>query len=246
MATYVFVLAVALVAGLLSGVVGTGSSLLLLPVLVQTFGPKAAVPIMALAAILGNLARVGVWWRQVDWRAAAAYALPGMPAAALGAHTLLGLRPQVIDLYLGLFFLAMIPLRRYLAHVQWRLSLPQLGASGGAVGFLTGLVLSTGPISIPIFLACGLGGGTLLGTEAASAVLLYVGKVGTFAAQDALPLATICQGLLVGTGIMVGTAGSKRLVLRLPTVAFHGLVDGMLVLAGVALLRSAWAVAANS
>jgi uncharacterized membrane protein YfcA len=238
MASYGWVLLLAVAAGVLSGVVGTGSSLLLLPVLVQSYGPKAAVPIMATAAIVGNLARAAVWWRQVDWRAAGSYALAGVPAAALGAHTLLGLRARVIDLYLGLFFLAMIPARRYLARAQWRLSLPQLGLCGAGIGFLTGLVLSTGPVSVPAFLAYGLGGGALLGTEAASAVLLYVGKAGTFAAQGALPWPILLQGLLVGAGIMAGTACSKTLVLKLPPAVMRGLIDLMLFLSGAALLAS--------
>ncbi len=234
------VLAVAFAAGVLSGVVGTGSSLLLLPVLVHAFGPKAAVPVMALAAIVGNLARAGVWWRRVDWRAAGAYALAGVPGAALGAHTLLALPDGVIDAGLGLFFLSMIPLRRRLAGAHWRLSLAQLGACGGAIGFLTGLVLSTGPLSVPVFLAYGLDGGALLGTEAASALLLYAGKTGTFAAQGALPAPILLQGGLVGAGILLGTACGKPFVQQLAPAAFRGLVDLMLLASGAALLRAAW------
>jgi len=33
------------------------------------FGPKEAVPIMAVAAVMGNLARILAWWREIDWRA---------------------------------------------------------------------------------------------------------------------------------------------------------------------------------
>ena len=36
-----------------------------------------------------------VWWRDVDWRACAAYSATGIPAAALGARTLLALPPRV-------------------------------------------------------------------------------------------------------------------------------------------------------
>ena len=82
---YVFVLMTAVIAGAISGVIGTGSSLLLLPLLVQAFGPLEAMPIMAIAAVLGNVSRVVVWWKRVDWRAAGAYAVTGVPAAALGA-----------------------------------------------------------------------------------------------------------------------------------------------------------------
>ncbi|MDZ4367298.1 MAG: sulfite exporter TauE/SafE family protein, partial [Afipia sp.] len=84
---YAFILIVGFAAGIISGIVGTGSSIMLLPVLAYAFGPKQAVPIMAIAAIMANLSRIIAWWREVDWRAVAAYAIPGVPAAALGART---------------------------------------------------------------------------------------------------------------------------------------------------------------
>jgi uncharacterized membrane protein YagU involved in acid resistance len=43
---FLFVLAVGLLAGTISGIVGTGSSIMLMPVLVYQYGPKQAVPIM--------------------------------------------------------------------------------------------------------------------------------------------------------------------------------------------------------
>ena len=44
-----FILAVGLVAGIVSGIIGTGSSIMLVPVLAYVYGPKEAVPIMAVA-----------------------------------------------------------------------------------------------------------------------------------------------------------------------------------------------------
>ena len=67
--SYLFVLIVGLIAGVLGGVIGTGTSIMLLPVLVYQFGPKQAVPIMAIAAIMANLSRIIAWWRDIDWRA---------------------------------------------------------------------------------------------------------------------------------------------------------------------------------
>jgi sulfite exporter TauE/SafE len=66
---YLLVLAAGLVAGTISGIVGTGSSIILVPILVIAFGPKQAVPTMAIAALMANLARILAWWREVDWRA---------------------------------------------------------------------------------------------------------------------------------------------------------------------------------
>ena len=40
---FLFVLSVGLIAGTISGIVGTGSSIMLMPVLVYAYGPKEAV-----------------------------------------------------------------------------------------------------------------------------------------------------------------------------------------------------------
>ena len=83
--------------------------LLLMPVLVHEYGPKQAVPIMAVAAVMANLSRILAWWRQVDWRACAAYSLTGIPAAALGARTLLVLPSHTVDVAIGLFLTLLAP-----------------------------------------------------------------------------------------------------------------------------------------
>ena len=84
---FLFILTVGLLAGTISGIVGTGSSIMLMPVLIYQYGPKEAVPIMAVAAVMANLSRILAWWREVDWRACLAYSATGIPAAALGART---------------------------------------------------------------------------------------------------------------------------------------------------------------
>ena len=101
-------LLLALGAGVLSGVVGTGSSLIMLPVLVTLYGPRIAVPVMAIASLFGNIGRVIAWWHEIRWRPVLAYSLAGVPAAVLGAHTLLTISPATVDVFLAAFFLAMI------------------------------------------------------------------------------------------------------------------------------------------
>ena len=58
MTSYLFVLVVGLAAGALSGTIGTGASIMLLPVLVLQFGPKEAIPIMAIAGLMSILGKV--------------------------------------------------------------------------------------------------------------------------------------------------------------------------------------------
>ena len=87
----------------------------------------------AVAALLANASRAAVWWREVDWRAFAAYSGAGVPAAALGASTLLTIPQRWIEIAMGLFFLAVIPARRWLAKRNLRINLWQLALAGAVV-----------------------------------------------------------------------------------------------------------------
>lgn len=241
MATYALVLLVGLAAGVVSGVIGTGSSIILLPILVFEYGPKEAVPIMAVAALMSNTARLAAWWRDVDWRAFAAYSLPGIPAAALGARTLLVLPAHIVDIALGLFFLAMIPLRHWHAQRGFHIRLWQLAVAGALIGFLTGIVLSTGPLSVPAFTSYGLEKGAFLSTEAASSLALYIAKVITFRQLGALPAPTILRGLIIGSSLMIGAFASKAIVRRMSIHTFRYLIDALLLFSGLSLLWAAFA-----
>ncbi|WP_116077060.1 sulfite exporter TauE/SafE family protein [Asanoa ferruginea] len=234
-----FLFALALFAGVLGGVVGTGSSMVLLPALVLCYGPRVAVPVMAVAAVMGNVGRVVAWWSRIAWAPVVAYSLPGIPAAVLGAHTLLTIPPRVVDGCLAAFFVATIPLRRFAGRRQWRMRLWHLAVAGAGVGFLTGMVLSTGPLSVPVFTGYGLTGGAFLGSEAASALLLYASKLATF--QDAGVLGTdvLSRGAVIGAAVMAGSFLARRILRDVTTRRYEALIDAVLVIAAVGLAISA-------
>lgn len=236
MTGYIFVLSVGLAAGALSAIVGTGASIILLPVLILQFGPQQAVPIMAVAAVMGNIGKSLAWWRDIDWRAFAAYSVTGVPGAALGARTLLVLPASIVEIGLGLFFLGLIPIRRWMRVRDVQMPLWQLAASGAVIGFLTGIVLSTGPLSIPAFGAVGLSKGALLSTEAVASLTLMISKAATFQLLGALPWPQIVQGLIVGASMIVGSFAAKRIVDRMNVKTFESMLDVMLVIAGITMV----------
>src|SRR5260221_9772336 len=239
MLTYLLVLAVGYLAGVVSGIVGTGATIILLPVLVFAFGPREAVPIMAVVALMSNFAKITSWWKEIDWRACAAYAVGGIPAAALGARTLLILPEKVVDVALGLFFLAMIPGRRWLAARNLIIRPSLLVLAGAVIGFLTGIVVSTGPLSVPGFTAYGLVKGAFIATEAASSLALYISKAITFRSFGALPLDIVIKGLISGSSVMAGTYTARLIVERLSVAVFQRLLDGVMAISGLALIWAA-------
>lgn len=239
MMAYALVLAVGTIAGLVSGIVGTGATIILLPVLVIAFGPQSAIPIMAIVALMSNFAKITSWWRDIDWRATVAYALGGIPGAALGARTMLSLPPRLVDVALGSFFLVMIPGRRWLAARSYRIGPWMLVPAGLAIGFLTGIVVSTGPITVPLFSAYGLVKGAFIATEAAASLAVYISKAITFRSFGALPTDIILKGLISGSSVMAGTYTAKLLVERLSIATFQRLLDGVMLISGVALIWAA-------
>jgi uncharacterized protein len=236
---YVLVLVVGFAAGVVSGIVGTGATIILLPVLVLAFGPREAVPIMAIVALMSNFAKITSWWKEIDWRACAAYAVGGVPAAALGARTLLVLPEKFVDVALGLFFLAMVPGRRWLATRNLRFGFWHLAMAGAVIGFLTGIVVSTGPLSVPAFAAYGLVKGAFIATEAAGSLALYISKALVFREFGALPFDIVLKGLISGSSVMAGTYTARLIVERLSVATFQRLLDGVMVIAGLALLWAA-------
>ena len=239
MAEFAWVLVLGLVAGTLGGIVGFGSSVMLMPALVIVFGPREAVPIMAVASIMANASRVAAWWREVDWRVVAAYSATAAPAAALGAATLLALPTRSVEAVLGLFFIAMIPARRWMARRKWRLRLWHLAVFGAGIGLLTGLVATTGPINAPFFLAYGLVKGAYLGTEALGSLAMYLAKAITFRSLGALPLETLGKGLVVGSSLVAGAFIAKRFVRQIDAERFRLLMDALLLMAGLTMLWTA-------
>ncbi len=237
--SFLFVLLVGLVAGTISGIVGTGSSIMLMPALIYQYGPKQAVPIMAIAAVMANLSRILAWWREVDWRACAVYSLTGIPAAALGARTLLLLPSRSVDISIGLFLIAMVPARHWLARHQLKLSLWHLAIGGAVIGYLTGIVVSTGPLSVPLFLFYGLTRGAFLATEAASSLGIYVSKSVTFQRFGALTPDIALQGLIAGTSLMAGAFIAKPFLLKLNPDVFRLVMDAIMLAAGLSMLWTA-------
>lgn len=232
-------LALGLGAGTLSGIVGFGASIMLMPALIFAFGPQEAVPIMAIAALLANFSRVAVWWREVDWRANAFYCVTAIPMAAMGARTLLTLNPRVVEGILGALFLVMIPARRWLYAKDLRIEAWHLTIVGAVIGFLSGMVASTGPINTPFFLAYGLVKGAYLATEALGSMAIGITKAMVFHQFDALPPETIARGILIGASLMLGSRLAKGFVLRLDADQFRLLMDLLLAGAGLVLLWGA-------
>jgi uncharacterized membrane protein YfcA len=152
---------------------------------------------------------------------------------------LLALPSRAVDVSIGLFLIAMVPARHWLARHDLKFSLWHLAAGGAVIGYLTGIVVSTGPLSVPLFLFYGLTKGAFLATEAASSLGLYLSKSVTFERFGALTGEIALKGLIAGSSLMFGAFIAKRFVLRLEANMFRLVMDGIMLAAGLSMLWTA-------
>jgi len=118
--------------------------------------------------------------------------LGAVPAAIVGALIFVDLDAAFIHRLLGAFILLMIPARRWATRRALTIRRWQLLPVGAAMGLLSGVVGTAGPVNAPFFLAYGLVKGAYLATEALGAAAVHLTKsavYGRFAALDTQTLA---------------------------------------------------------
>jgi len=223
-------------AGVLGGVIGFGTTIILMPALVYFYGPIQAIPVIALVATVANLSRIFLWWSVINWRVCFVYSITAIPAVILGVNTLVTLNDRLVEITLGLFLILLIPIRRWMRQQNFYLKLWQMSLVGAGIGYLTGIVATTGAINTPFFLAFGLSKGAFLGTEAASTLSILFTKGITFHQLGFLNATAMIQGLLIGSCVLVGSIFSKKIVLALPEKKFLLLMELVMLISGVSIL----------
>ncbi|MBU3592894.1 sulfite exporter TauE/SafE family protein [Polynucleobacter sp. 71A-WALBACH] len=117
-------------AGVLGGVIGFGTTIILMPALVYFYGPIQAIPVIALVATVANLSRIFLWWNVIQWRVCIAYSFTAIPFTVLGVNTLVRLDERLVEMTLGGFLILLVPIRRWMRKKNFYLKLWQMGLVG--------------------------------------------------------------------------------------------------------------------
>lgn len=117
--------------------------------------------------------------------------------AALGANLLIAIPESVGSTILGLFFLLLIPIRYLLRSKNIGSKPIHLVLGGTLIGFITGMVVSSGPLSLAVFSSFGLVKSALIVTEAAASLFVFGSKAATFSYLNVMSLEILIGGMLV-------------------------------------------------
>ncbi len=223
----------AIVASTIGGVAGFGAGVIMLPLIAWTLGVKATVPVLTVAMLLGNGARVWFSRGEVDGRVVTAFLVGAVPSGIGGAFLYARIEGEWISRILGAFLLVAVPLRRWLSGHGVRVRLTHFPLVGGVFGGLSSLVGAVGPLMSPFFLNYGLRKGAYIATDALCSVGMYVARGIVFQRYDLMTAPTVAAGLYIGAIMIGGAWAGRRILDRISERAFLRLVEGLLLLSGL-------------
>lgn len=234
----------ALAIGLSLGLLGSGGSILTVPVLHYLVGQPEKVAIAGSLLVVGLIAAAGsvpyALRRQVDWRNVAWFGLPGMAGAFAGA-TLARWVPGTVQiaLFAGVMLLAAWRMLRGDAVSRPDRHAHRLAVVGGGacVGLLSGLVgVGGGFLIVPaLVLLAGVPMASAVGTSLAvitlnsfSGFARYVGVL----AHEGLVLDWRVLATVAAVGV-VGSFAGQRIGQNLPQATLRRLFGAFLVVMGL-------------
>jgi uncharacterized protein len=227
---------VAFVAATLAAVSGFGGAAVLLPVLVSFFGVREAIPILTVAQLIGNGSRVWFNRRELKWNVIGWFTVGAVPFAAVGAFLFAHAPMSFLTRLLGLFLLLVVAWRHLRPEAHRPFPAFVFAPIGAGSSFLSALLGSVGPIMAPFFLAYGLAKGAYIGTEAMCTVVMHVTKLAVYRQTAVLSGFGAAVGLALGPMMIAGSYVGKRIVDKLPERVFVGIIEAVLIIAGLIFL----------
>jgi uncharacterized membrane protein YfcA len=234
---YLLVAVTAFSTGIIGGIAGYGTGLLMPLVLVPIVGAEAVVPIIAVSALFTNASRLVAFWKQLDGRKAVIVGIAALPTTYLTAWGYTRLTGPGAAIFIGSVLITLVVIRRMLKAMQLRLASDRaLALAGVGYGAAAGGTAGAGVILLSILMWAGLEGPAVIATDAAVSLLVGVVKAGTFLTFGALPLTSWIMALLIGASGAPGAFIAKRIAERLTLRQHIAILDTVVVIGGLVLI----------
>ena len=235
MTTWLLLMFIGWFAATVSGAAGFGGALILLPVLTYAVGAKAAVPILTIAQLLGNLSRAGFGFSEIRWRPVCLFSVGTIPLSILGARVFVALPAHILMCSIGLLLL-LIVVFRHTRLGQRQLPDYLLSPAGAVVGLLSAIAGSAGPLGAAVFLGLSLPPTAYIASEAVTASLMHITKTVVYGRYAMIQSADVLAALALGGSMIMGSWSGRRLIQQLPQRKFSLLVEVLLIISGVLLI----------
>lgn len=225
--------AVALVAGTVSGLTGFGFVLVSVTPLLLLFAPATVVPVALMLNFLVSAVVAAEARGAVAWRTVLALLPPACAGLYLGALALRALDAPALKLVVsvvvaGFALLLLTGLRLPRAHSPWATAVA--GLTSGALTTTTGL---SGPPIVALFAGREYAPQPFRASAAAFFLPLDLFGLAALIAQDGVHRAEWTLALTLAPAALLGTALGRHASRRISVALFRQVVLGLLLLTGV-------------
>lgn len=229
------ILLVGYLAATISGAAGFGGALLLLPILSNVVGIKAAVPILTIGQIFGNASRVWFGRGDLQWKPILIFLLGAIPLTILGSYFFADIDGELIKTGIGIYLILLVIYRRT-AGKKITVGSRYLFVGGGLTGFLSGIAGSAGPLGAAFFLSLNLTATAYVASEAVTALTMHIVKTLIYNKFLLIGQRELYYGLLMSAAMILGSWTGRRIIEKLSRKNFIVLVEILLILSAIQFL----------
>ena len=198
-------------AGLLSGTVGFGGGMILLPAMTSFYGIEVTVPMSTVSQLLSNIFRSCAGFRSIRWRKVGFFLILALPLTVLGAYGFVTvpkvLMTRILCVLLIVFALLEMTDRFRLPGSRWTMLI-----GGGISGGINGLLSLSGPISSAVFHTLGLSPVAYIASEAAAATVMHIVQLAAYGGFNLLSARIMTEGAYMGLAMVAGNWIAMRYI----------------------------------
>lgn len=220
-----------------SSLSGGGGSLLLLAGASTVLRAHAVAPVVSIASFFAGVSRIGLFWRDIDWRLIGWY-LPGsLVGSVIGSWGFTQIAAGPLRLIIALFLISTVFQYRFgrLAR-SFTMRLPWFVPVSIVSGMTSGLTGAGGLIANPFYLNYGLEKERLLATRAVISIVIQCTKLTAYSVFGALSLTVLTEGAAAGLGALLAVWLSRHWLDLLPTLRFRQLAVAVMLGSGSLML----------
>ena len=233
----IILIAAGLVAGLISGTVGFGGSLILLPTVTSFFGIEVAVPMATVAQLLSNIFRMGAGVKAIRWRKVWQFLILAAPLTVAGAYGFVVVPKELMTRILCavLVIFAILELYQKITLPKSRMTMI---VGGGISGVINGLLCLSGPVSSAVFLTLGLSPVAYIATEAASATIMHIVQMVMYGEFGLLDIKVLLDGIYIGVAMSLGNFFAMKRIQTIKRRNYRKIVAVVMIAASIWLFFS--------
>ena len=243
---------VCFIGGLLGGLSGAGTGLIVAAFLTPIVGAKAVMPALAIIMLINNGSRVFYYRQSVDLKISVIMIALALPGTWFGTQLYMSLSVGTLEFILGAAILAVLAHRVVHRHRQSAVTRATSSSAspespapstltqrwiGGpialAYGFINSVVPGSGVMVLAFFSAIGMSASAVIANDAVLSAVPNLVKIALFRNLDGLPDSLILISLLCGLATIPGVWFAKWLSSRMQQKTQQGLIE--LVIAASAL-----------